>query len=67
MNDVIENKKNQLNMEIRSLLLVIEIIDGKTQKYNNYEVNTLSQEKYLDEQIKLITEAKNRLINIFKD
>ena len=64
---VIEEKKNKLNFEIRSLLSIIDLIDGKKKVYNDYKINTLTEEEYLNAQLDLIIEAKNRLINIFKD
>lgn len=46
---------------------MIDIIDGKTNEYANYAINTLNEEQYLEEQIKLVQEAKDRLVNILKD
>lgn len=63
----IEEKRNKLNLDIRSLLSVIELIDGNKKEYKNYVTNTLNEIDYLNQQIKLVNEAKNRLINIFKD
>lgn len=63
----IEEKRNKLNLEIRGLLSIIDMIDGLKGEYNDYKENTLSEEQYLDEQLKLIVEAKTRLINVFKD
>lgn len=63
----IEEKKNKLNLEIRELLSLIDMIDGLKGEYFDYKENTLSEEKYLDEQIKLIIEAKSRLINVFRN
>ncbi|MBE6148589.1 MAG: hypothetical protein E7167_03770 [Firmicutes bacterium] len=67
MIDKVEEKRNALNLQIRMLLSVIDIIDGKTNEYANSEINTLNEEQYLEEQIKLVQEAKDRLVNIFKD
>ena len=36
MQDEVENIRNKLNLEIRSLLSVIDLIDGKTREYENY-------------------------------
>jgi len=63
----IEDKRNKLNFEIRSLLSIIDMIDGKSFKYEDYVEYTLDEEKYLDQQLNLIVEAKTRLIDIFKD
>lgn len=63
----IEELRNKLNFEIRGLLTVIDMIDGLSSNYQNYEENTLNELEYLKQQLELVTEAKNRLINIFKD
>lgn len=63
----VEAKKNQLNLEIRELLSIIEMIDDIKGQYLDYKENTQNEEEYLDDQIKLVIEAKNRLINVFKD
>ena len=62
----VEEKREKLNLELRLLLNLIDIIDGLKGEYENYESNTLDEEKYLDEQIKLVVEAKTRLLNIFR-
>lgn len=64
---MIENKKNQLNAEIRSILVVMDIIDGKKEDYADYKENTLDELAYLEQQLELVLKIKNRLINIFKD
>ena len=43
------------------------MIDGKTGKYVNYVENSLNESEFLDLQIQLVSEAKNRMIDIFKD
>lgn len=63
----IEEKRNKLNLDTRVLLSVIDIIDGQHKEYENYEPNNLTESQFLDEQITLVNEAKDRLINIFKD
>lgn len=65
MNQV-EEKRNKLNLEIRGLISIIDVIDGLKGECFDYKENTLNEEEYLDEQIKLIVDAKSRLINIFK-
>lgn len=66
MNQV-EEKRNKLNLEIRGLLAIIDMIDGLKEEYSDYKENTLTEEQYLEEQLKLIVEAKTRLVNVFKD
>lgn len=62
-----EEKRNKLNLEIRSLLSIIDFIDGTKNQYEDYVTNSLDENGFLDQQIKLITEAKERMLNIFKD
>lgn len=65
---MIEEKRNQLNLELRMLLSVIDMIDGVENKYSDYdESHKMSEEEFLDQQLKLAKEARERLINIFKD
>ena len=66
MNEV-ENKRNKLNSEIRCLLSLIEIIDGKKGEYINYKNEGISEFDFLDQQILLINDARNRLTDIFKN
>ncbi len=66
MNDI-ESKKNELNLEIRSLLAIIDMIDGISYDYPNYEEGTLNESDYLDQQRLLVADAKDRLMKIFKD
>lgn len=62
----IEELRTKLNVELRSLLAVMDIIDGKVSKRAGYD-ESLTEEEYLIEQIKLASEVKQRLINVFKD
>ena len=62
----IEEKRNKLNLELRELLYIVDMIDGLKGEYIDYKDNALNEEEYLDEQLKLVVEAKTRLINIFK-
>ncbi len=62
-----EIKRDELNLQLRELLTIIDFIDGNKKDYKNYVEGTLNEEAYLDEQIKLTIEAKNRLLAIFKD
>lgn len=66
MNNNIEEKRIKLNLELRSLLLLIDMIDGLKGEYIKYAKDSMNEEKFLDEQIKLVVEAKTRLANIFK-
>lgn len=66
MNQV-EEKRNKLNLELRCLLSVIDIIDGLKGEYIDYKENSLNETDYLDEQIKLVIEAKSRLLDVFKN
>ena len=59
---------DHLNLEIRELLGVIDfIIQAEKKDYFNYEPNKCSNKEYLFEQYKMVREAKEKLINIFKD
>ena len=62
----IEEKRNRLNLELRGLLSVVDMIDGLKGEYIDYKENSLSEEEFLDEQLKLVVETKSRLVNIFK-
>ncbi len=66
MTNNIEEKRNQLNLELRNLLSVIDMIDGLKGEYKNYEENSLDEERFLDEQILLVVEARTRLTDIFR-
>lgn len=66
MNQV-EEKRNNLNLELRSLLSIIDMIDGLKGEYIDYKTNSMGEEEFLDEQLKLVVEAKSRLRDIFKD
>ena len=67
MNNSIEEKRNELNLSIRELLAIIDMIDGNTAEYKNYIENTLSEYDFLIQQIELVNNAKNRMLNIFKN
>lgn len=62
----IESKKNKLNFELRSLLSIIDMIDGEKKEHFDYKENTMTEEQFLDKHIVMIEEAKNRLLNVFK-
>ncbi len=65
--EIVEEKRNKLNLEIRSLLVIIDMIDGISKDYVDYETDSLDEEGFLDQQLKLVSEAKERLINVFKE
>lgn len=65
--NIIEEKRNKLNLDIRGLLTVIDLIDGNKKDYEDYITDSLNETEFLDQQIKLVNEAKERLINVFKD
>jgi hypothetical protein len=65
--NIVEEKRNKLNLGIRSLLTVIDLIDGKQKKYEDYITDSLNEIEFLEQQIKLVDEAKERLIMVFKD
>lgn len=65
--NLIEEKRNELNLEIRGLLAVIDLIDGNKKEYEDYIANSLNEIGFLEQQIKLVNEAKERLISVFKD
>lgn len=67
MNNNNEEKRNILNLEIRKILGIIDLIDGKQGNYEDYITNSLDENGFLDQQIKLVKEINERLINIFKD
>lgn len=66
-NVVIEEKRNKLNLEIRKVLTIIDMIDGKKKQYEDYETNSLNEIGFLDQQLKLVKEIEDRLVTIFKD
>ena len=61
----IENKKNKLNLEIRKILQILDLVEGLSNNYYNYEYNSLSEQEFLDKQLFLTTEARIRLQDIF--
>lgn len=65
--NIIEEKRNELNLEIRGLLAVIDLIDGNKKEYEDYITNSLNEIGFLEQQIKLVNGAKERLISVFKD
>ncbi len=66
-NVVIEEKRNKLNLEIRKVLTIIDMIDGNKKEYEDYKTNSLNEIGFLDQQLKLVKEIEDRLVTIFKD
>lgn len=64
---LIEEKRNELNLEIRKVLAIIDMIDGNKKEYEDYETNSLDEIGFLDQQLKLVKETEDRLVTIFKD
>ena len=64
----VDEKRNQFNLEIRMLLAVIDMIDGQERKYPDYNSkDNMNENDFLDQQLMLVREAKEKLISIFKD
>ena len=66
-NSLIEEKRNKLKLDIRVILAIIDLIDSKKKEYEDYITNSLDENGFLDQQIKLVEEVKEMVINIFKD
>lgn len=66
MNKEVEEKRNKLNLLIRKALFIMDLVDGKNRDYENYTEGSLSEEEYLDQQIKLLEELVTRHQSIFK-
>ena len=64
--NIIEEKRNKLNLEIRSLLEVIKFIDGKENNYPDYITNSMNENDFLDQQIEIIKSGKERLLDVFR-
>ena len=60
--EIIEEKRNELNLDIRVLLSVIDLIDGDKKQYENYVSNSLDELEFLEQQINLVNDAKERLL-----
>lgn len=63
---MIEEKRNQINLELRKVLYLVDIIDGNSHEYPDY-VEELTEEEFLDQQLMLATEIRDRLQRIFKN
>lgn len=64
--NVVEEKRNKLNFDIRELLSMIDFIDGNKNEYKVYD-SSLNEVEFLDQQINLVNKAKEKLFNIFND
>lgn len=63
---MIEEKRNKINLELRKALYLIDIIDGDQHDYPDYN-DELSEEEFLEQQLILATEIRDRLQRIFKN
>lgn len=64
--NLVEEKRNKLNFDIRELLSMIDFIDGDKNEYKVYDRN-VDEVEFLDQQINLVNKAKEKLFNIFND
>ena len=64
----LEEKRNKLNLELRMILSLIDMIDGVERKYLDYNSETnMTEDEYIEQQLLLAVEARDRLVRIFKD
>ena len=63
---MIEEKRNEVNLELRKLLSLLDMIDGMKNEYPDYN-EELSEEEFLEQQLMLAVEARDRLQRVFKD
>ena len=65
----LEQRRNEFNKEIISLLYVIDTIRGESNnEYYNYPENTgVTEEEFLKNNYNLIYQAREKLTDIFKD
>lgn len=63
---MIEEKRNELNLELRKLLSLLDMIDGVNNEYPDYK-EELSEEEYLNQQLMLAVEARDRLQRVFSE
>lgn len=62
---MVEEKRNQINLELRKALYLIDLIDGDQHDYPDYD-KELTEEEFLNQQLLLATEIRDRLQRIFK-
>lgn len=65
--DIIEAKRNEVNLNLRAALVVIDFIDGKSRDYENYTPGQLDECGFLEQQLILSLEIRDRLRKIFED
>ena len=58
-NSLIEEKRNKLNLDIRGILAVIDLIDDKEKEYEDYITNYLDENGFLDQ----ISRGSKRKVN----
>jgi hypothetical protein len=64
----LEEKKDRLNLELRMTLSILDMIDGVDRVYPNYcSDSNISEDEYIEQQLLLASEIRDRLINVFKD
>ena len=63
---MIEEKRNKINLELRKALYLLDIIDGNKHEYQDY-TEELSEEEFLEQQLLLATEIRDRLQRIFNN
>ncbi len=63
---MIEEKRNQINLELRKALYLIDLIDGDKHEYPDYD-KELTEEEFLNQQLLLATEIRDRLQRVFKN
>ncbi len=60
-------KRVILNLEVLDLLKVMDVIDGKTNNLESYDVSSMAESEFLEKEISLVREIRTRLENIFKE
>ena len=63
--DNLNDLKNELNLEVRKILTLIDIIYGETKTYPNY-IDDCGDEEFLKQQIDLMKIANDKLKKVFK-
>lgn len=64
--DIIEEKRNEVNLNLRLALSVIDFIDNNKREYEDYITDSLDELGFLEQQNKLALEIKDRLRKIFE-
>ena len=63
---MIEETRNKINLELRKALYLIDIIDGDKNEYPDND-KELTEEAFLEQQLLLATEIRDRLQRIFQN